>query len=494
MRRILAGFFAAAMVASAAAPAALAAERGASVELKVNKAKTDDADVSVTINALNLELEDGGGKTIASIEIPIKATVTSNDKGEINQKEVVQALKGKKANVQINGAYYKCELKASGNTGLLLQFGDPIQKLDSARLTLDATLSSGGFDPGTKLFAVGDVREGAGRAGVTADTDGNISVLDALVCTPEGDPIPLAKTAKGVDKILNDDDGIQPDGNKVYFMIREENDSGGRTLFDDDRYYRVRVSKGDNGKYVKSLKVVSKSVNTQNLYSALNGQTVPGTAGRHRFIEVEFNPLYDDEEVKVTFNLRITPTNDAIDLGYAKDGEELRVRDFYVRIKNIERAADNDWKVGINGLLLKPLENDWNEVTWYDEDGDLAYMHFFADSDVDSFYSKLSTKWDHADYASYFNDQDAFIFDFTGSPKLSSTSRADLQIYNPFVDADGKETMDPTTAVIYQVIDGNLYDITESFTYEEGDNGEMAYCCRTRFLGTYIICQKPVKR
>ena len=35
----------------------------------------------------------------------------------------------------------------------------------------------------------------------------------------------------------------------------------------------------------------------------------------------------------------------------------------------------------------------------------------------------------------------------------------------------------------------NFGDVLE---YEEGDNGDMAFCTRTRFLGTYIICQKPV--
>lgn len=490
MRRLLTGFLTAAMAASIAAPMTLAAERGASVEINVDTTpQTGTPSATVTLNAIELELEDAGGDEIATVQIPIRASLTSDANKDLEKEDIIKALKGKKANVQINGAYYRCEIKGGGTASdLLLQFEAPIPALDSAAVTWDV---SGGTVTG--LLVPGNANPGSGRAGVTADTEGNISVLDALVCNPEGDPIPLAKSSRGIDKALNDDDGIQPDGNKIYFMIREEDAGGNRTLFDDDRYYRVRVSKGDNGKYVKSLKVVTKNVNKENLYSALNGEPIPGTSGRHRFIEVEFNPLYDDSEVKVTFNLRLTPTNDAVERGYARDGEELRVRDFYVRIKNIERAADNDWEVGVNGLLLKPLSNDWNEVTWYDEDGDLAYMKFFADSDVDSFYSKLSTKWEHADYASYFNNQDAFIFDFTGSPKLSATSRADLEIYNPFVDADGKETMDPKTAVIYQIIDGNLYDISASFEYREGENGEMAYCTRTRFLGTYIICEKPVK-
>ena len=144
--------------------------------------------------------------------------------------------------------------------------------------------------------------------------------------------------------------------------------------------------------------------------------------------------------------------------------------------------------------MLQPLENDTNEIVWYDENNDLAKLSFYADSDVEKFYSKLSTKWEHADYATYFNDQDAFLFDFTGSPKISSTSRGDLDIYNPFIDEDGNETVDPQSVVIYQVIDGDLFDITDQFTYGENEDGYMAFSTRTRFLGTYIFAEKAVEQ
>ena len=191
-------------------------------------------------------------------------------------------------------------------------------------------------------------------------------------------------------------------------------------------------------------------------------------------------------------DMRLTAKDAAVRNFPIEDDTEFKVSDFTFYMKNLVKAADGDWRVGVGGLMLNPVKNDWNEVTYYDEDGDLAYLKFFGDSDTGKFYAKLSTKWEHADYASYFNDQDAYIFQFTGSPSLSSTSRADLEIYSPFVDEDGNETFDPEQAIIYQVVDGDLFDITDSFEYREGENGDMAYCTRTRFLGTYIICQKPV--
>ena len=195
----------------------------------------------------------------------------------------------------------------------------------------------------------------------------------------------------------------------------------------------------------------------------------------------------------MTLDMRLSAKSKAASsLDGVEEDTEIKVKDFSFYMKNIVRAADNEWIVGTDGLMLNPVKNDWNEVTYCDEDGDVAYLKFFGDSDTGKFYSKLSTKWEHADYASYFNDQDAYIFQFTGSPSLSSTSRADLEIYSPFVDQDGNETFDPEQAIIYQVMDGDLFDITNQFEYREGNNGDMAYCSRVRFLGTFIICQKPV--
>ena len=40
---------------------------------------------------------------------------------------------------------------------------------------------------------------------------------------------------------------------------------------------------------------------------------------------------------------------------------------------------------------------------------------------------------------------------------------------------------------------GDLVNMTGEFTYQEGENGDMAYCTRTRFLGSIIICEKPIE-
>ena len=317
----------------------------------------------------------------------------------------------------------------------------------------------------------------------------NVGLEDVIVCDGDGRPVPMTEDPEGVDKDLNGQNGIQS-GSTLYFMI---NDSVQAT-FADDTFWKLKVTKGDNSKMIKAITDTTKTFG-KSLYNAYYGNRITGIdfTKRHRFIKVELNEIYTDDEYKISLDARLSPKTKAVEKFDISDDSEIKVKDFYFYMKNIVKAADNDWRVGVGGLMLNPLENDWNEVTYFDEDGDVAFMKFFADSDVGKFYAKLSTRWEHTDYASYFNDQDAYIFQFTGSPSLSSTSRADLQIYNPFLDDDGNSKIDPETATIYQIVDGDLFDVTENFSYEEGNNGDMAYCTRTRFLGTYIICEKPVE-
>ena len=124
---------------------------------------------------------------------------------------------------------------------------------------------------------------------------------------------------------------------------------------------------------------------------------------------------------------------------------------------------------------------------------DIAMLTFEGDSSVDNFFPKLSTKWDNATYAEYFADQDAFIFDFISNPDISSTSRPVLTIYDPYYDYEEDESLvDSENVVIYQVVDGELVDVTADWSYGETDDGEMAYTTKTRQLGTYIFCEVAV--
>lgn len=496
MRKILSGFLATAMVASVCATASFAATKKATNATITFTSTVAAADKEASYNAVQLVRINPNARkeVLGQVAIDLNGTPANATTGAAadpwTDAEWSDELDGIEfTNIEIDGKIYQFSLSATNtDTKVIATISPAAQVNDDANNTYRLELVSV-VEGANNLICNTAVPITDGTGGETADiekTQDYLQAKDIIVCDGQGNPIPLTEDPRGVDKDLNGDDGIQS-GSTVYFMIKD-----GDYRFGNDDYWKLKISKGDNGKYIKALSDVTKKF-SGDLYNAINGDTVPGTGGaRYRYIKAELAEIYTDDEIKISLDMRLTAKDAAVRNFDVADDAEFKVNDFTFYMKNLVKAADGDWRVGVGGLMLNPVKNDWNEVTYYDEDGDLAYLKFFGDSDTGKFYAKLSTKWEHADYASYFNDQDAYIFQFTGSPSLSSTSRADLQIYSPFVDDDGNETFDPEQAVIYQVVDGDLFDITDSFTYEEGDNGDMAFCTRTRFLGTYIICQKPV--
>ena len=482
MRRMLSGLLATAMVASVCATASFAATNP-KIEFTV------DVTALTSLNYSKVQLVNTTeGVVIGEADIEIVGTAKPSDAAK-----VAGFLHGVEfTNVEIGGKIYQISLRKDAGAKITAVLSPAA--ITESKDNFD--LRFVGVDPADEEKTVTEsATNGVGatvvdtKDGETADIERvgtHLKAADVIVCDGEGNPIPLTEDPRGVDKDLNSDDGIQS-GSTVYFMIKD-----GDYKFGNDDYWKLKVSKGDNGKYIKAISDVTKKF-SGNLYNAVNGGVVQNTgAARHRYIKVELSEIYTDDEIKMSLDMRLTAKDAAVRNFPIEDDTEFKVSDFTFYMKNLVKAADGDWRVGVGGLMLNPVKNDWNEVTYYDEDGDLAYLKFFGDSDTGKFYAKLSTKWEHADYASYFNDQDAYIFQFTGSPSLSSTSRADLEIYSPFVDQDGNETFDPEQAIIYQVMDGDLFDITNQFEYREGNNGDMAYCSRVRFLGTFIICQKPV--
>jgi len=507
MRRMLSGFLAASMVASVCATASFALkaeDQSTSTEFRFDFSDYVTSANDVTNATIEFYLQDGGSIILTAAPIEAGANGQAIADAFIDGEIDVDG----KAMFEESGRDIRPEDLKISRSGSTLILSTKIVGQDAkirynagntATLTVPAltNVTQGQFEKaGAAGAAVTNVPiaytnavDGKGSDGdITLEGIGkSIDIRDIVVCDEDGEPIPLTESSNGVDKDQNGDDGVQS-GQTVYFMIRNDT----QFKFHDDTYWKMKLSKGDNGKYIKEISDTTKNFGNDlyNIYT--HTRQIGSGNGRARYIKVKMSELYTDDEIKLTLDLRLTPKSKAQDVYNIDDDAEVKVQDFIFYMKNLVKNADGDWKVGIGGLMLNPVKNDWNDVTYYDEDGDVAFMKFFGDSDTGKFYAKLSTKWEHADYASYFNDQDAYIFQFTGSPNLSSTSRADLQIYSPFVDDDGNETFDPEQAVIYQVVDGDLFDITDSFTYEEGDNGDMAFCTRTRFLGTYIICQKPV--
>lgn len=146
---------------------------------------------------------------------------------------------------------------------------------------------------------------------------------------------------------------------------------------------------------------------------------------------------------------------------------------FKLYIQNENRVDDDaTFTIGEKGVVIKPVKNERNIVTWENADGPVASMTFLADSDADYYCPRLSTRWNDADYLDYFHDVDAYLFDFVDNPRVPAATRPTLSLYNPFVDEDGDLTVRESRIHVYEVDgDGELVDKTHLFNFGENDDG-----------------------
>lgn len=489
MRKILASFLATAMITSIGATLSFAASN-ASFNVTLNSG--DVLETTTTDTALDAATIMKKGTAKLSVSTNTGDAFVFESQEDLAQgadkDAIAKAFNGAEARARIGGTIYtvkltqdkttKNQLNAAVSPAGLINFS-----INTAAIgPLQGTSNNGTLEiVSSAAPVIADMSQGTG--GVNPDNDADRDyVIGQMVHSNGNTPIALVDNAN----LINDNNDGVKSGSTVYFLLNEP--------YSDSDLFKVRASKGENSKNVKSIDVIEKHF-SKDLIEVTSGRAIVPVGGKRvSVIKVELKELFTDDEYKITFDLRVSPTDKGAQIYQNFSTQTFKESDIgTVWLKNSVAPADNEFRVGLEGLMLQPLSNDHNEIIWFNEESDLAKLNFFADSDVGKFYSKLSTKWEHTDYAAYFNDQDAYMFEFTGSPKLSATSRADLDIYNPFMDQDENETVDPQNVVIYQVVDGDLVDITDQFTYGENEDGYMAFSTRTRFLGTYILAEKAVE-
>lgn len=519
MRKILASLLAASMVASLGAMSVFAAD----TQLDSGAASFDPVISNpyvpvMKIPAGELTMDVSFTFDYKGVSYTVRETMKSNNTvdGKLDADGLGKAFNGsqKIIEIKVDGVAKKFTIyirKGSVQVGIvegtnindasaMLAVSD--LKLSNLKDTANGVTITDPSKPDTTQTTVG---------GYTSFLPSNIEDMEitgnegyAFMTNSRGVPYLLVE---GSDK-LNAYDGVKS-AKTVYIKVND--------MLTDDEYFKLSVKKGENSKYIKAISVVEKRFNNP-LYAVNEddrGLQVLGSNSRGTFVKIELVELTTDDEYKITFDFNVKVRKDLTfylwnngrwslnrtDSGATHNstitynaGDSAKIEDVGpIWLKNTVVSADRQFRVGEEGMMLQPVENDENEIIWYNANDDLARLTFDADSDVDKFYSRLSTKWDHQDYATYFADQDAFLFDFIGSPKISSTSRGVLELYNPYIDEDGNETVDPDSIVIYSVVDGELYDITSSFVYDENDDGYMAFTTKTRTLGTYIFAEKPVE-
>ncbi len=286
-------------------------------------------------------------------------------------------------------------------------------------------------------------------------------------------------------------------------------------IFADKSCFKVKFEKEDNGARIR--------------YALITEKIFDEDAGRKvafRFILAED---YTDEEFKVTgtaiftakkdigviegANTILLPNGEALSekhvathgfevyeegrageytKGVIKKGTKLKIPiSFWVKNEKID--GDYDDMAGNGGTVVKPTKNEEHEAIWEDENNTLATVRMNADSDVKVYYPKLSTRWyPQLPFTEAFSNQDAFIYNFMGNPVLSSTSRATLELRNPYVDDEGELTLAPEDVIIYQVKNGQLTDVSEQFTATENEEGEPVFSIRTRELGIYVFAEQAI--
>lgn len=262
----------------------------------------------------------------------------------------------------------------------------------------------------------------------------------------------------------------------IYYDIPMVSGTSSWDLADSD-FFKFKVKKNDGSKIISSVKIVEKVV------AGINGGV------RDRAIEVKLKEDMTDKETKVDMTFTFTATQKGVDARKAAYVGDKAVGDVTFYVSNTaSNTEDTAWQAGTGGYIARPVKNEENEVLWEDENRELALLEFSADSDVVKYFPKLSTVWDNEAYRVNFSEGDAFIFKFLGKPAISSTSRADLTIYNPFINADEEYSVSMDELTIYmENADGDLEDVTDEFTAKIDDDGREVFVTKTRQLGTYVI-------
>ncbi|MBC8584607.1 hypothetical protein [Youxingia wuxianensis] len=271
-------------------------------------------------------------------------------------------------------------------------------------------------------------------------------------------------------------------GDTIYIELADldtDADIKGVTFADSDDF-TLSTSKSTNGAIVKSVQ-------------RLEGKKFDaGTdlAGRTDVIEIKLNDSTTTDEKKVEFSLVFK----AKEAGALNGGDNYPKSakftfDIKLYVTNREEDADATIEAG-DKVVINPVSNDKNEIIWTNASGDdIAKLAFEANDDADSFYAKLSTKYNTAIATKYGDPVGAemYFWTFTGSATIDSTARATLTLYNPF---DEEDDVDFANGYWYTVDADGVVSEVKNLTYvdtDEDGNDVDGFRVKTRTLGNYIF-------
>lgn len=309
----------------------------------------------------------------------------------------------------------------------------------------------------------------ASAADVTANGgDGVVSAIYTIILA-DGNASP-AHTNRALDvkyDVVEAGVNVVKPGGEIYIQLPDATD------WTDDDQWKMKTDKGDdNAKMIDSISLVEKN---------------EFGAGREPLIKIKLKDDQTANEYKISPQIKFTGKDDAFWNANAAADWEITI-DVTAWMGNVERAGDEDWDAGTAGYIAKPTKDDDNEITWHNENNDIARLTFQGDSDVAKYYPKLSTKWVDSTYSEVIGNADGFVLEFVGNPAISSTSRATLEIYNPYINDDDEYDVAVEDLRVYLAdADGVLEDITDQCTLGTNDDDDEVITLRTRQLGTYVV-------
>lgn len=254
-----------------------------------------------------------------------------------------------------------------------------------------------------------------------------------------------------------------------------DNRAESRYVVDKD-YFSFKLKKDTNSKYVKNVTVEdAKKIDDQ----------------RANFLKFVLNDYTGVDDVKTDGTITFTARKNASaekNVGPLNTWQVKDVLTINYTLWLSNDAAENDDTIDAGDrFYFNPSKNESNVLIW-GGDRDIAALRFEADNDAAKFYARLSTKVAAELWEEYGDPADAELwsYDFVNHPSIPATSRATLTLGLPWND-DEAYAPAPEDCFIYSYVDGELNDITDSFSYSDDAEEIPGWSIKTRTLGTYII-------
>lgn len=220
-----------------------------------------------------------------------------------------------------------------------------------------------------------------------------------------------------------------------------------------------------------------QTVGYETVYTSLKEQTLPVTLTGTQDVTHENITIKTGAKIKISHTLHVNYER-LLDLHYTAKYDSV-----------FDRTPVNLHAVGADGVVIIPRTDyeTGKDVVWKELNRIEAEVEY-GGADIESFW-KMSTRWNDPQLLKRFSDGLAFIRSFANS---TFSGRVNLYLTNPYLTIEGEESIPHENVVIYELLDGKLYNVTSKFRYTTNSDDEGAFKISTDHLGTYIFYDREL--